>query len=83
MRNYLEKDELPSDPKEVKKVKVQRTRFMIIDGFLYKRAFARPLLNCLGPKEVGIALAETHEWICKQHLGSRAQAAKILQAGFY
>ena len=83
IRKYLELGELPSNHTEAKKIKVRGARFVLINGILYKRAFARPLLKCLGPEEIELALAETHEGICGQHLGSRALASKILRAGFF
>jgi len=45
--------------------------------------FITPLLNCLGPNETQEVLADVHDGICGQHLGAKALAKKVLQAGYY
>ena len=49
--NYLEDETLPSDPVEVRKLKVRSTRFILIQGVLYKRGFSLPYLRCLDKAE--------------------------------
>ncbi|KAK3021300.1 hypothetical protein RJ639_046871 [Escallonia herrerae] len=39
--------------------------------------------KCLSPKEADYALQEVHEGICRQHLGGRNLAHKILRQGYY
>ncbi|XP_052185187.1 uncharacterized protein LOC127796825 [Diospyros lotus] len=80
---YLTAGELPTDPKEARKIKFRGARFTIIYGMLYKRAHTMPLLKCLGPRETNYALTEVHSGVCGEHLGGRALAAKILRAGFF
>ncbi|KAK3030413.1 hypothetical protein RJ639_037542 [Escallonia herrerae] len=38
---------------------------------------------CLSPEEADYALEEVHEGICRQHLGGRHLAHKILRQGYY
>ncbi|XP_052197357.1 uncharacterized protein LOC127804524 [Diospyros lotus] len=80
---YLTNNELPNDPQETRRLKMRASRFTIIDGILYKRAYTTPLLKCLGPQEAEYILAETHSGMCGEHLGARALATKILRAGFF
>ena len=51
---YLSDDTLPLDTKEVDHVQRRRNWFILYDGILYKRSYARPLL-CYreeGPRRV-------------------------------
>ncbi|XP_065050312.1 uncharacterized protein LOC135680360 [Musa acuminata AAA Group] len=50
---------------------------------LYKRSFSNPLLRCLEPDEARTVLAEVHEGVCKEHIGGRTLAHKILRQGYY
>ena len=83
IKKYLMTGELPPNLVEAKKLRVRGARFTLVNEVLYKRAFSMPMLKCLGPEEAKLAMAETHEGICGQHLGSRALATKILRAGFF
>ena len=46
---YIETGNLPSDPIEVRKVKVRSSRFTILNDELYKRGFSQSYLKCLNP----------------------------------
>ncbi|KAK3040370.1 hypothetical protein RJ639_026775 [Escallonia herrerae] len=59
------------------------SKFALVDGMLYKKSFSLPYLKCLSPREVDYALHEVHEGICRQHLGGRNLAHKILRQGYY
>ena len=46
---YLEKDVLPDDKNEARRVKVHAARFSIIRSKLYKRSYSGPYLRCVNP----------------------------------
>uniref|UniRef100_A0A2N9EQ75 Integrase catalytic domain-containing protein n=1 Tax=Fagus sylvatica TaxID=28930 RepID=A0A2N9EQ75_FAGSY len=86
--NYLEDETLPSDPVEARKLKVRCTRFVLIQGilykaFLYKRGFSLPYLRCLDKAEADYVMREVHEGICGNHSGARSLVHKLVRAGYY
>uniref|UniRef100_A0A2N9GFI3 RNA-directed DNA polymerase n=1 Tax=Fagus sylvatica TaxID=28930 RepID=A0A2N9GFI3_FAGSY len=81
--NYLEDETLPSDPVEARKLKVLSTRFVLIQGVLYKRGFSLPYLRCLDKAEADYVMREVHEGICGNHSGARSLVHKLVRAGYY
>uniref|UniRef100_A0A2N9FQA3 Integrase catalytic domain-containing protein n=1 Tax=Fagus sylvatica TaxID=28930 RepID=A0A2N9FQA3_FAGSY len=81
--NYLEDETLPSDPVEARKLKVRSTRFILIQGVLYKRGFSLPYLRCLDKAEANYVMREVHEGICGNHSGARSLVHKLVRAGYY
>jgi hypothetical protein len=80
---YIVNGELPSDPHERTKLKRRACSFTLVEGILYKRGFITLLIKCLGPNETQEVLANVHEGICRQHLGAKALAKKVLRAGYF
>ncbi|KAI3465522.1 hypothetical protein Pfo_022185 [Paulownia fortunei] len=60
---YLTTGELPINPADARKLKTKASRFLIIDGELYKRGFSQPYLKCLTPTKANYVLREIHEGI--------------------
>uniref|UniRef100_A0A2N9I0U3 Uncharacterized protein n=1 Tax=Fagus sylvatica TaxID=28930 RepID=A0A2N9I0U3_FAGSY len=81
--NYLEDETLPSDPVEARKLKFRCTRFVLIQGILYKRGFSLPYLRCLDKAEADYVMREVHEGICGNHSGARSLVHKLIRAGYY
>uniref|UniRef100_A0A2N9FF19 Integrase catalytic domain-containing protein n=1 Tax=Fagus sylvatica TaxID=28930 RepID=A0A2N9FF19_FAGSY len=81
--NYLEDETLPSDPVEARKLKVRSTRFILIQGVLYKRGFSLPYLRCLDKAEANYVMREVHGGICGNHSGARSLVHKLIRAGYY
>ena len=81
--NYLEEETLPSDLVKAKKLKVRSTRFVLIQGVLYKRGFSLPYLCCLDKPEAEYAMREVHEGIYGNHSGARSLVHKLVRAGYY
>uniref|UniRef100_A0A2N9IAL2 Uncharacterized protein n=1 Tax=Fagus sylvatica TaxID=28930 RepID=A0A2N9IAL2_FAGSY len=81
--NYLEDETLPSDPVEARKLKVRSTRFILIQGVLYKRGFSLPYLRCLDKAKANYVMREVHEGICGNHSGARSLVHKLVRAGYY
>ncbi|XP_057803371.1 uncharacterized protein LOC131018675 [Salvia miltiorrhiza] len=80
---YLERDILPDDRNEARRLKAQAARFCIIRGKLYKRSFTGPYLKCINPAEARYALSELHEGECGNHSGRRSLAHRALTNGYY
>ena len=81
--DYLLNSTLPSDLKEVSKLRARSARFTILRGTLYKRGFSTPLLNCVGKEDANYILREVHEDICGNHIKARTLAGKVLRQGYY
>ncbi|XP_073120892.1 uncharacterized protein [Henckelia pumila] len=75
---YMEKGELPKDPKKAYRLKQRSLRFVMVEGVLYKRSFSGPLLKCLGPKEAHYVLKEIHEG-CQRHSRLQHQPAALMK----
>uniref|UniRef100_A0A2N9FUY8 Uncharacterized protein n=1 Tax=Fagus sylvatica TaxID=28930 RepID=A0A2N9FUY8_FAGSY len=81
--NYLEDETLPSDPAEARKLRARSTRFILIQGVLYKRGFSLPYLRCLDKAEANYVMREVHEGIYGNHSGARSLVHKLVRAGYY
>ncbi|XP_011101938.1 uncharacterized protein LOC105179973 [Sesamum indicum] len=81
--DFLTKGAVPENQKEAKALRGKASRFVMMDGELYKRGFSQPLLKCLTPEEGNYVLREIHEGICGNHLGGKALAGKALRQGFF
>ena len=81
--DYLSNGILPSDPKEVSKLRARSAIFALLWGTLYKRGFSAPLLKCIGKEDANYILIEVHRGICGNHIGARALAGKTLRQGYY
>jgi hypothetical protein len=58
LKNYIAKGILPRDLKEAKKIVQKSTRYVVIEGQLFKRGLSTPLLKCIRPSEIWYMLAE-------------------------
>ena len=81
--DYLVEGTLPSDPKEVSKLRARSTRFTVHRGTLYKRGFSTPILKCVRKGDANYILREVHEGICGNHIRARTLAGKTLRQGYY
>ena len=81
--DYLVDGTLPSDPKEVSKLRTRSARFTIHRGTLYKQGFSTPILKCVGKEDANYILQEIYEGICGYHVGARTLAGKTLRQGYY
>ena len=83
LRTYLNDGTLFEDKEEARRVRQLASRYVVLEGALYKRSFSQPLLQCLGPTDADYDLREVHEGICGDHLGGRSLAYKIIRQGYY
>ena len=81
--SYLQGGILPDDRHEARRLKVRSSRFLMLQGILYKRSFSLPYLRCLAPDEAKYVMREIHEGICGNHSEARALQNKIIRAGYY
>ena len=81
--DYIIDGHLPDDPKEAAKIRTRSARFTNHKGSLYKRGFFTPILKCIAGKDTEYMLREVHKGICRNHIGARALAAKVLRQGYY
>ncbi|VFQ85043.1 unnamed protein product [Cuscuta campestris] len=80
---YLEKGELPVDPKEARRVQLMAPKYQLDGGRLYKRTLGGPMLKCLSEREAGRILEEVHQGVCSAHQGALTLERKVILPGFY
>nr|KYP56070.1 Gypsy retrotransposon integrase-like protein 1 [Cajanus cajan] len=83
IRNFILQGELPTDPMEARKLRIQAAWYSIVASELYRRGFSTPLLKCIDNLQAEYVMREVHEGICGFHSGGRTLAAKVLRAGYY
>ncbi|VFQ72040.1 unnamed protein product [Cuscuta campestris] len=80
---YLEKGELPIDPKEARRVQLMAPKYQLDGEKLYKRTLGGPMLKCLSEREARRILEEVHQGVCSAHQGALTLARKVILQGFY
>ncbi|XP_042446637.1 uncharacterized protein LOC122031607 [Zingiber officinale] len=58
-------------------------RFTLVGEQLYKKAFSRPLLKCVGAEDAEYIIQEVHQGSCGGHPGGRSLAKKIILVGYF
>ena len=81
---FLERDILPEEKFEAKKVRRKAPRFWLSeDRKLYKRSFSSPYLFCLHPEASKSLLEELHEGVCGSHTGGRSLSHQAITHGYW
>ena len=80
---YLTKGKIPKDKNEVRRVKYQANRYIVLSEKLYRRGYTMPYLRCLRPDEADYIMREIHEGFCGNHSGKRSLAQMALRQGYY
>ncbi|GJX81284.1 reverse transcriptase domain-containing protein, partial [Tanacetum coccineum] len=80
---YLTKVILPKDKKKARAVRRKASRYVVINGTLYKKSFLGPWLRCVGPLQANYVLREIHEGSCSMHSGPTSVVAKAIRTGYY
>ena len=75
---YLEDGTLPTNVVKARKLKIRATRFVLMQGILYRRGFSLPYLRCLNKLEAKYMMREVHEGICGNHSGARSLVHKLV-----
>ncbi|XP_061363742.1 uncharacterized protein LOC133307273 [Gastrolobium bilobum] len=81
--DYLEKEILPEDHLEARKLVRDATQYAVVNDQLFRKGLHNPILKCLNSDGVEYVLAEIHEGINGHHMGGKALARKALRAGYY
>ena len=81
--SYLRDEVLPPDNLRAQKIRVQASRYTMIDGVLYRRGYTLPFLRCLDEDDADYVLKEVHEGICGNYYSGRSLAHKILRQGYF
>ena len=74
---------LPSDIEQARVFKKRAAQYTMVGEQLYKRAFSRPLLKCIGTEDIQFILQEVHQGSCGSHIGGRSLARRILLVGYF
>ena len=74
---------LPDGKDAARKLKVQASRFVLLEDVLYKSGFSRSYLRCLSHDEADYIMREVHEGIYGNHSGARLLVHKLIRAGYY
>lgn len=80
---YLRDRIIPANPKIAFPLIRRVQHFVILEGVIFKKSYGRPLLWCLGTKEVEGVLREVHKGCCDNHLGGQALAKKVILVGYF
>ncbi|XP_062112162.1 uncharacterized protein LOC133823409 [Humulus lupulus] len=80
---YLTTGKFPDELKDARRILYQASRYVIVDGALYRRSHSLPLLRCVLPEEARTILQEVHEGFCGDHVGGKNLTLKILRQGYY
>ncbi len=75
---YLEDGILPTDVVKARKLKVRATRFILMQGILYRRGFSLPYLRCLDKLKAEYVMKEVHKGICGNHSRARSLVHKLV-----
>ncbi|PKI54073.1 hypothetical protein CRG98_025567 [Punica granatum] len=79
IREYLDKDVLPSNPQEAKCLKKKAIHYTLLNGVLYKLGYSKPMLCYQSPTDVNYIIHKLHERIVRAH--ERAKPLPIKRSG--
>ena len=82
-KRYLADGIFPLEPTEARKINKNSTKYILIDGELFRHKFTHPILVCVNDKKCARIMAELHEGICESHIGGRSLALKVIRVGYY
>jgi hypothetical protein len=68
---YISREIVPEDKKEIKQLLKKAARYTVVEGHLFRREISIPLLKCIGPSEVWYILMETYEGNCGHYVRAR------------
>jgi hypothetical protein len=74
---------LPSNPKDVYRLKRLALRYFVEGGTLFRKSFHGKPLICLGPSESQMVMKKTHAGECGEHQGKKRFYQCLLTLGYY
>ncbi|XP_057249951.1 uncharacterized protein LOC125496509 [Beta vulgaris subsp. vulgaris] len=81
--DFLANDVLPTDKAEAHRIRFKASRYILIQGVLFKKSAAGPYLRCLEKDQWGQVLKDMHEGTCGNHSGGRNLSNRVLRMGYY
>ena len=82
--SFLSDGSLPTDSKELEKVRRTSAHFYLFeDKKLYRRSFGGPYLLCLHPNKVNELLVKLYERMCGGHSGGMSLSHRAMTQGFW
>ncbi|PKA48826.1 hypothetical protein AXF42_Ash021565 [Apostasia shenzhenica] len=81
--NYLKDGTQLDNRQEAKKLKLDCANYVLINGELYRRSYAKPLTKCLRPEEAQEVMEAVHKGECGTHIRGRSLVMQILRQGFF
>uniref|UniRef100_A0A2N9FFM0 RNA-directed DNA polymerase n=1 Tax=Fagus sylvatica TaxID=28930 RepID=A0A2N9FFM0_FAGSY len=80
---YLLEGILPSNPKDVYRLKRLALRYFVEGGILFRKGFHGEPLRCLSLSESQMVMKETHAGECGEHQGKKRLYQCLLTLGYY
>jgi ribonuclease HI len=80
---WMDREELPSDRSEARRIARVAKSFALVDGELYKRATSGVLQQCVPIPEGRELLRDIHVGICGHHAAPRTLEGNAFRQGFY
>ena len=80
---YLRNGVLPENQAEAVKVKARATRYLIMNGVLYRGSFSGSYLRWLPREEVKCVVEQVHQGLRGMHIGERTFYHRIVTQGYY
>ena len=80
---YLLEGILPSNPKDVYRLKRLALRYFVEGGTLFRKGFHGEPLRCLSPSKSQMVMKETHAGECGEHQGKKRLYQCLLTLGYY
>ena len=81
--NYLEHDTLPENKAEARALRFKASKYVIIQGVLFKKSTRDVLQRCIKEDSYEQILKDFHDGECGAHSGGRTLANRILTYGYY
>ncbi|XP_074314510.1 uncharacterized protein LOC141649727 [Silene latifolia] len=81
--SWLRAEVLPPDQKDAKSFKMKSSRFVLIDGILFRKSLGGPYLRCLSIQEAHAVICDIHSGDCGNHTGGRSLSNKTLRQGYF
>lgn len=83
IKQYISNDSLPQDPTTAQKVRTTASRYVIIEGELYRTVGEWSLLKCVSSEQGSYILKEMHLGIYGAHVWINAIIRKLIRYEYF
>ena len=80
---FIAEETTLKDKNEVRRIRYQSNRYVILNGKLYRRGYAMPYFKCLRLDEAEYVMRKIHKGFCGNHSRKRSLMQKALRQGYY